>query len=97
MKFELNKYKNKIVKLCKKYSVEELCLVGSAARNDYTGESDIDFMVTFLAGSTMFRNCIPFNNELESLLNKKVDLIFKDGCKNPIIHKSIMEDRIKIY
>ncbi|MBF0239519.1 MAG: nucleotidyltransferase domain-containing protein, partial [SAR324 cluster bacterium] len=38
---------NDLSKLCAQYDVKQLCVFGSSLTDDFTQESDIDFLVTF--------------------------------------------------
>ena len=40
-----------IVRLCKKYYINELSIFGSSIRDDFTDNSDIDILVSFEANS----------------------------------------------
>jgi uncharacterized protein len=65
--------------LSSKYHVNTLGLFGSVVRNDFTAESDIDIVVDF--SKPIGIEFIDLANELETLLNRKVDLVSKDGIK----------------
>jgi uncharacterized protein len=65
--------------LSSKYHVNSLGLFGSVVRNDFTAESDIDIVVDF--SQPIGIEFIDLANELETLLNRKVDLVSKDGIK----------------
>ena len=66
--------------LAKKYGVKDLALFGSYSRDTaIAGESDVDVMVDFLLpiGITF----IDLADELEQLLQLKVDLVSRNGIK----------------
>jgi predicted nucleotidyltransferase len=65
--------------LISKYYVSSLGLFGSVVRNDFTINSDIDIIVTFNRPVGM--EFIDLANELEKKLNRKVDLVSKNGIK----------------
>ena len=65
--------------LSAKYHVHTLGLFGSVVRNDFTSESDIDIVVDF--SMPIGIEFIDLANDLEKLLNRKVDLVSKDGIK----------------
>ncbi len=65
--------------LAVKYHVNTLGLFGSIVRNDFTDESDIDIVVDF--SQPIGIEFIDLANELERLLDRKVDLVSKDGIK----------------
>lgn len=97
-KFNIKPYQKDIIKLCKKYKVQELYLVGSAARNDFNPTtSDIDFLIEFLLGASILNEVPKLNTKLEELLNRKVDFIHQDGIENPYLKASLDEDKIKLF
>ncbi len=65
--------------LVSKYHVNSIGLFGSIVRNDFTDESDIDIIVDF--SESIGIEFINLADELESELNRKVDLVSKDGIK----------------
>ena len=65
--------------LIAKYAVDTLGLFGSIVRDDFTPESDVDIIVTFNRRVGM--EFIDLANELEAVLNRKVDLVSKNGIK----------------
>jgi uncharacterized protein len=74
----------KILKLAKphlaaKYNVNMLGLFGSIVRNDFTPKSDIDILVDF--SRPIGIEFIDLANELEAVLNRRVDLVSKGGKK----------------
>jgi uncharacterized protein len=65
--------------LSQKYHVNTLGLFGSVVRKDFTDQSDIDIVVDF--NKPIGIEFVDLANELEMLLNRKVDLVSKDGIK----------------
>jgi uncharacterized protein len=64
--------------VCRRYSVQELSLFGSAARGEAGPESDLDIMVDFAPGARI--GLIGFESlagELESLAGRRVDPVMK--------------------
>jgi len=65
----------KINTILKRYGVLEASVFGSFARgSDVRPESDIDLLVTYKQGTTLF-DVANLQNELEQVLGRKVDLI----------------------
>jgi len=78
--------KNKIIEQLVLHSAElenfglvRLGLFGSAARNEATQSSDIDFVAEFVSSKKTYKNFIRLSFYLEQLFNCKVDLISKDS------------------
>ncbi len=66
--------------LVKKYGVKELALFGSYSRNTaIAGKSDVDLLVDF--SQPMGITFIDLADELEQLLQLKVDLVSRGGIK----------------
>lgn len=89
----------KINALCLEYNVSELYAFGSVLTDRFNSESDIDLLVDF-GGLDVFNyadNYFDFKFALESILNKKVDLLEKKAIKNPFLKKSIDSSKKLIY
>jgi predicted nucleotidyltransferase len=86
-----------LAEVCRRYSVKELSLFGSAVRGDMSPESDIDILVEFEPGVRI--GLIKFESlvdELESLAGRKVDLVTKRGLK-PWVRAQVLKDARVIY
>lgn len=70
-----------------KYSILEIGLFGSYAREEETESSDIDIIVKIEFKKGMYRNFCALQEELENTFGKKVDLVEKSvfdyKFKNP--------------
>ena len=89
---------NDVVRLCKKYYITELSIFGSSIRDDFAQNSDIDILVSFKQDSkiTLF-DIIELENEFSKLVNREVDIVEKEGLKNPIRKNKILSTREIIY
>ena len=65
--------------LMSKYGVSTLGLFGSIVRDDFTDQSDIDIVVSF--NRAIGSDFITLAYELEEKLNRKVDLVSRNGIK----------------
>ena len=91
----------KIIETCKAMEVKTLYAFGSAVREDYGKDSDLDFLFTMITGE----NGLPKSNfdyfdllfKLEEITGKKVDLVAEKGIRNKYFLKSILADKLKIY
>lgn len=76
----VSKISNELPRLKLMYPIEKIALFGSVTREDYSAsKSDIDIMVV-LNGEIGYE-FIELAEELERLLNKKVDLVSKEALK----------------
>lgn len=82
-----------------KYGAKSAYLFGSYAANKVRNDSDVDFLFSFQEGinyEVYGDNYFSLLNELQTLLNKSVDLISEKTLKNPYLIQSINENRIKL-
>lgn len=77
-----------------RYKVNEIGVFGSYVRNEQTANSDIDILIDYERGMTIFKFC-ELENWLSSILGKKVDLVMKKSLK-PNIGKRILNEVIYI-
>ena len=70
--------------LKQKYFVNSIGLFGSIVRDDFTDKSDIDIIVDF--SKPIGIEFIDLADFIESKLNKKVDLVSKNGVKPKYFH-----------
>ncbi len=77
MNKQISIQKDKIVEFCKKHHIQRLAIFGSALRNDFELESDVDILVDFEPGRTPgFFKLFEMEDELSSLFGgRKVDLL----------------------
>jgi len=83
--------------LCLKFEVNELSAFGSVLREDFDEDSDIDLLVEFLPNSRVsLFHLIRLQRALEGLLDRRVDLVPKDGLK-PAIREQVLSGAERIY
>ncbi len=95
----ISKHKDRIIYLCKKYTVKTLCAFGSVLTSKFTPQSDVDLVVEFLSIDLLayFDNYFNFKFELEKLLQRDIDLLEAQAIRNPILKESIDQTKILIY
>jgi hypothetical protein len=91
-----------IVALCRKYQVEELSLFGSALRENFRPDSDVDFLVRFRNGDSGPWMCklTDLERELSDLLGRKVDLVSRpavEETENYLRRRHILSSARAIY
>ena len=67
----------------KKYKVNSIALFGSYVRNEQKDDSDIDFLVEFGEGVTLF-GIIELEDSLSEMLRKKVNIVSRRGLSKYI-------------
>ncbi len=75
--------REQIAELCRKYGVEELSVFGSVLRDDFTPDSDVDFLVVFKDDDygPWMGKLTGLEEELTALLGHKADVVPKHGLK----------------
>lgn len=74
---------DKIADYCKRWKITELALFGSAVRDDFNLESDIDVLVTFDGDAhwTLF-DMVDMREELKEIFGRDVDLVSRRGIES---------------
>ena len=88
-----------IQQLCKVHHVMNLHVFGSILRQDFGPQSDVDFLVDFdrSHGQSAFAQFFDFNEALETLLGRKVDLVSGRAIQNPFFLQEIDQTKQSIY
>ena len=75
--------KAKLSEFCRRWNISELALFGSALREDFRPDSDVDVLVSFApqARVTLF-DMAQMQNELKDIFKREVDLVSKRGLEN---------------
>ena len=88
---------NQIAEICQRFHIKELSLFGSAMRDDFRFDSDLDFLVLFEDDSKIgIAAYADFQLALERLLNRRVDLVPKDGLKS-LIRDEVLSTASVVY
>lgn len=66
--------KDKIADFCHRHHIRKLSLFGSALRDDFGPQSDLDVLVEFEAGHVPGLAFFEMESELSELLGRRVDL-----------------------
>ena len=82
-----------IALFCKRWKIREFAVFGSILRDDFKPESDVDILVTFsLYAEWGLFDHVQIRHELESMLNRKVDLVTRRALEQT--QNQILRDRI---
>lgn len=71
---ELTSDPEEIAAILARYGVQEAAVFGSFSTGEATASSDLDLLVTYAPGTTLFDIC-QLQDELEEFLDRKVDLV----------------------
>ncbi|SHF78939.1 hypothetical protein SAMN05443144_11368 [Fodinibius roseus] len=85
--------------ICKKYNVKELYLFGSATTDNFSEDSDLDFIVKFDRRSFegAFDQFIDFKQELEQIYGRPVDLYHLKKFRNSIFQQEVERSKELLY
>ncbi len=92
---ELLNKKEDIYKIVEKNKGSQVKVFGSTVTGNATDQSDIDILVKFRDDATLF-DLVEIKLELESLLNKRVDVVSENGLKDNEIGNSIKRSAVLI-
>lgn len=95
----IEKNRQAIEELCRRYHVARLDVFGSLVAGDFDESSDIDFLVEFDSEVNRYRfdNFFELLRAMERLFNRRVDLVEAGGLRNPYFIKRVNETRRPIY
>jgi predicted nucleotidyltransferase len=90
---------NQLKKLCEQYNVRTFSAFGSVTRDDFSDESDIDFVVDFDENDPFKYTELYFQlkDKLEKLFKRQIDLIEYRAIKNEYFRKELDETKVLIY
>ncbi len=89
----IQKIKKARPELQRRYPIKEIAVFGSFARNEQTESSDLDILVAF--ERPIGWDVIDLKDELEDILDRKVDLVLKGGIDTrPRLMSYIEKDAI---
>ena len=92
---------DKIASFCSKWKIDELSLFGSALREDFGSESDLDFLVTFADDADWsLLDHAAMELELVELLGREVDLVSRRGIErsgNELRKRQILDSARSVY
>jgi len=85
--------------LCKQYNVKELYLFGSATSNDFSEDSDLDFLVKFdrQGFEGAFDQFVDFKQQLEQIYGRPVDLYHFKKFRNSIFQQEVERSKQLLY
>ena len=88
---------DQIVHLCQEYGIRELSILGSALRENFGMESDLDLLVEFKQDVHIgLMDFAALQRRLSLLVGRLVDLVSKQGL-NPLIRDEILAQAKIIY
>lgn len=87
-----------IKRFCKQHGVRTLALFGSALRDDFGPDSDVDILVEFNSNATVsLFEFTRMRDELSLLFGREVDLLEKRALRNPFRRREILSAVETLY
>ena len=101
MRFDLEASREEITSFCERWQVTQLDVFGSALREDFGPDSDIDLLVSFedTARHTLF-DMVRMEEELKKIFGREVDLVSRRGIEksqNHLRREAILESAELFY
>jgi predicted nucleotidyltransferase len=88
--------RERLAELCRARGIRRLALFGSVVREDFTPESDVDVLVEFEPGRTPGFEFVDIQDELTSLLGRRVDL-HTPGSLSPYFRDEVLREAVDQY
>jgi uncharacterized protein len=90
--------RKRIAEFCKRWSITEFAVFGSVLREDFRPDSDVDVLVSIdpKAHIGLFE-IAQMQLELEKMFKRSVDLVEKEGLRNPYRRREILSTPQLIY
>jgi predicted nucleotidyltransferase len=88
--------RDRIAEFCQRHSIRRLALFGSALRDDFTPESDVDVLVEFLPETHLGMGYYVLGDELAEILGYPVDLRTEQELSK-YFHDEVMAELEDVY
>ena len=92
---ELKAKRKEIYRIAKAHKVKKLYVFGSCARKEETSESDVDFLVEFAKGATLF-NQFDFKDEVSELIRRPVDVVSIRALNDDLFSRKVKKDMVAL-
>lgn len=90
--------RDQIAEFCRRWQVTEFALFGSALREDFRPDSDVDVLVSFEPDAPWsLWDLSRMRMELEGLFGREIDLVEKKALRNPFRRQAILSNQRVIY
>ncbi len=91
--------REKITAYCRRWKIRKLAIFGSALRDDFSSDSDVDLLLEFDQGGSMtFDNLPDMIDEASAIFGgRTVDLVEDRFVNNPYRRREILQTRKIVY
>jgi predicted nucleotidyltransferase len=88
--------RERIAELCRRHGIRRLALFGSALREDFAPDSDVDVLVEFEPGTPVGLRFVVIQEELTEVLGRQVDLN-TPGFLSPHFRHRVLSSAVPVY
>jgi uncharacterized protein len=99
----VNKYRlpvdaDAVAAIAKRWNISRLSLFGSALREDFSADSDVDVLIEFMPQTeySLF-DIVDLKHELEALFQRPVDVVEPAALTNPYRREHILKTAKLLY
>lgn len=83
---------------CQRWKIREFSIFGSALREDFNSRSDVDILLSFVESAQWgLYDLLDMKEELKKIFGREVDIVEKEGIRNPFRRREILHTRKVIY
>ena len=94
----LAEHADAIREFCVRWRLVRLSAFGSVLRDDFRPDSDIDILIERSSETPVgFAEKLAMIDELESILERPVDLVYRSGLVNPYMRYQILRTARTLY
>ena len=91
---QLRARREELIALANRHNAENVRVFGSVARGDANEGSDVDILVHFLEGASLF-DLIHLIDDTSTLIHTKVDVV-SDGGLSPYLARRILSEAVPL-
>jgi predicted nucleotidyltransferase len=96
MKSNITMPEKTIAEFCRRNRIRRLSVFGSALRDDFGPDSDVDILVEFEPGTRVGLRFFGMEQELSEIIGRKVDLN-TPGFLSPYFRKDVLSEAESVY
>lgn len=87
---------DQVRQFCQRHHIVRLALFGSVLREDFTPQSDVDVLIEFELGKTPGLRFFAMQEELASIIGRRVDLNTPD-CLSRYFREEVLQEARTLY
>lgn len=87
--------KKTLSELCEKHRIHKLCIFGSAVRDDFNDDSDVDLLIDWEPGYSPGWDILDVENDFAAFFGRDVDLVNRKYIKETIRDRVLREAKVQ--